>query len=124
MSATTKTSRNHQRKTLYASQADRASRNENTISAPIVGRLVTVTEKVVYTEDGREKRVKVEPYQTVVHDRVSAPLVVNGVVQAKQVRADKHRRQLAAWGRCRYLPKHDVHGRNCRSCGCPVAVQS
>lgn len=125
---------NRQRKAAYAAQANRASRNQDAIEGPIVGRFVEreVTVKCRACELGCERcdgtgRVvkrgrdgKVETVEVIVHDERAdkAPAATPTAAPTREVHAAKRRRQLSAWARCR---GHVIAGANCCSCGCPAA---
>lgn len=95
MKASAQQSRNQRRKALYASMANKESRNQEMLTAPVVGRVVDIGEGVKVTAD---------------------PLPTK-----REPNAQKRRRQLAAWKRCAWLAvgAHRFEGDNCRSCGCP-----
>lgn len=148
MSSPVKTSRNRTRKAAYAAQADKSSRNENSIGEkPIIGRLVMVDatkpcracEGGRTDEDGnacrkcggtgsvvaRDANGNVRQVQIVVHDGDSTQgaAAIGGTSSKHEVAdAGKRRRQEAAWARCKYAKQgHKIEGLvNCQSCGCPA----
>jgi len=140
-------SRNQQRKAAYAAQADKSSRNQVAIEAPIVGhfetRAVTMPcprcsddEGVRYVAnckrcDGtgrvekRDRNGKVETVEVIVHDKPTTATIA-ATKQKREPDARKRRRQLSAWARCRALKTTGVHrgdSSNCQCCGCPRTEQ-
>lgn len=131
-----KSSRNQQRKKDYYGKADKGSRNQDQLDAPVVGRLVEVK---IDPETGRPCR----PYTRVVHD---GPVKTDGGIVAAPVKAKaekratdarKRRRQDAAWARCENLRGHRFNeppkyrdslrpilyqADRCASCGCPASA--
>lgn len=125
--ATTKSSRNAQRKKAYADQADKSSRNQIAIEGPIIGRFVTVdTEESVtvkHNKDGESQIITLvhklkKPRQVLVHDGDATPVnkstdaAVAAAISAfprREPNAQKRRRQQAAWTRCAILTKHGEH---------------
>lgn len=106
-------SRNRQRKALYASLANKESRNQEQLTAPIIGHFETQIVKV----GGKTISERV-----IVH--ADAPANTAHVSTKRSPNAQKRRRQLSAWARCRTkrdMGDHDFDGPrpNCRSCGCP-----
>ena len=123
MKAAGKMSRNRQRKVTYAAQANKSSRNEVCLDAPVVGRI----EVTCVDEDGR----LCGRHERVVHDGEKKVGPVTPAVSGAAARVShasssepdvrRRRRQEAAWGRCE---KHgpDMGPDNCPSCGCPRAA--
>ncbi len=123
-----KMSRNQARKKAYYAQGNSASRNQDGIDGPIVGRLETVTEQVIYTlrDDGTEKakRVRVAPFVRVVHDGdTSTAAPVRHRAKSSNPKANARRERAQA--RCAASGhKPANHKGNCARCGAPVKVKS
>ena len=146
MSGPAKMSHNRTRKAAYAAQADKGSRNENSIGEkPIIGRLVMVDatkpcracEGSRTDEDGnacrkcdgtgtvvaRDINGQARQVQIIVHDGDATPAAVAAGTSKREVAdAGKRRRQEAAWARCKYAAQgHKIESKaNCQSCGCPA----
>lgn len=108
-----KQSRNAVRKRLYADEADKGSRNQTPIAAPIIGRMEWVLTKVT-------------PYQRIVHDQEGLADRAKGA--KREPNARKRRRQLTAWSNCRltahnFIAHNFING-NCKCCGCPATSAS
>lgn len=148
MSAAGKMSRNQQRKAAYAALADKSSRNQVAIEAPIVGHFETraVTEPCPRcADDGfpfgredckrckgtgriekRDRSGKVQTVEVIVHDKPSAEATVTATKKQREIDPRKRRRQIGAWTRCRALRTTGAHrgdGNNCQCCGCPRSEQ-
>lgn len=128
-----KASRNAQRKAHYAAIADKSSRNQDTITAPLVGRLEWVTSEPIIkvNEETGERHVvgerKVAPYQRVVHDAAAVPGEARPRTAKRATNAQKIGRQERAWARCRLLRQcgaHEGPRDNCKSCGAPLPIEA
>lgn len=125
MKSPQKMSRNQRRKAAYSAQADKGSRNQEQIAAPIVGRLEMVTHETVTTVRNGEiiDLVRpIQPYQRVVHDQIEQKTETVQKPAKRETDARKRRRQEAAWARCKTKSETGSHSdnTNCHSCGCPV----
>jgi hypothetical protein len=131
-----KNSRNRQRKTLYASLADKGSRHQESIGeTPIIGRFETVTTEPIYRENPEnpyevvpigERKLK-KPYQRIVHDDKKEPARTSQERASQPAKGRKRWRQERAWARCAEVKatgKHRGRGVNCHCCGCPPHEQA